>query len=778
MDHRAHLRGVTGTALLLAVAAVWAPGCTTTRKTPKSDRKVGVVQNDKAAVIGTRAAARLRLLSAYGRGLDLYQQGKREQGLAVLVDVAEEAAEHEIAFSDDVEANLDRALKGEAPLIKAQPAAQPSAAGPDPDTTPAVTPASPIPRKRRIIRARKPQLPTRQPVQSKWAGQVRMPRLDQPGMREKSITFNFNQVDMKMVIKTVGELTGVNFLIDRNVRGTVTLIAPSEIRLGDVYTVFESILETHGYAAVPAGDVVKVMPRAEAVKRNLNTRVGGDPSRIPESDALIKQIIPLKHASAAELSRIVTPMISTGGNVTLFTQSNAILVTDTSANIHQIAKIVRELDVPGDDEELTVFPLRFASATALSQQVTQLMQQQARVTATRGRRSVPRDAGGPKILPDARTNSLIVMASPRETQTVEDLVKALDVERPIESSNIHVVYLENAEANKLVQSLSTAVRKAASAKGGKGIEPTQITADEGTNALIITASPQDFKVIHDMIRKLDIPREQVLVEMRIMEISEDVMNQLGVEWSTFDQPKGGETRLFGMAGYGLSVEALSGDLEGMAVGAFRQVGDIPRIGFLMHALAQNSKVNILSTPHILTSNHQQAEIIVGANVPFVKESRVTETDPSNPTVIKSFDYRDVGISLKITPHVSHLRRVRMLIETQFTKLIEGAAGTTADTPTTSKREAKTMVNVQSGSTVVIGGLMGDEKVETEKKIPLLGDIPYLGFLFRLKRVVPQKTNLLFFITPHVLIESEDFERMSERKRTEAFPDRPAEESDK
>jgi general secretion pathway protein D len=261
-------------------------------------------------------------------------------------------------------------------------------------------------------------------------------------------------------------------------------------------------------------------------------------------------------------------------------------------------------------------------------------------------------------------------------------------------------------------------------------------------------------------------REQVLVEMLIMEVSEDGLKEIGIDWATLDEAVEDSVRGFAATNFGPRVDFVSGDLEGLAVGAWKGSGSDVRIGAIIHALEKQSGVNILSTPHITTSNHNKAKIIVGENRAFVTQSRITETvDLITPTVIKTFEYKDVGISLEITPHISQSGLVRLEIFSEFSKLIEDVASST-DTPTTAKRQAETIVSMNSGSTVVIGGLIRDDKTTIEKKIPLAGDLPVVGALFRFQKDRLQKTNLLIFITPHVMNSQEDLEQITEKKKEE------------
>ncbi len=597
--------------------------------------------------------------------------------------------------------------------------------------------------------------------------EVYMPELLKPGVADKLISLDFDQVEIKIFIKTIGELTGINFLIDDNIRGTVTLISPTKIRLGEVYEVFESVLQVKGYAAVPAGKIVKIIPRAEASKSNILIRVGGNPELIPQNDTVVTQIIPIRFANISELSSSLTPLVSTGGNLTTYVQSNSIVITDTSSNIHRMAKLIQELDTEGAKENITLIRLKYGSANNISEQIKQIMQESAMPSGGRIARAVSGSAGvGLKILPDERTNSLVVLANPDDTEIIMGLVRELDVERPVEASNVHVIYLNHAEAVDLEKSLSKVLGQLVSVGKIESREPLQITADESTNSLIIVASSQYYKIIEDMIGKLDVAREQVLVECQIIEVSEDVLREIGVDWATLDEAVADSVRGFAFTNLGPMVEAASGDLEGLAIGLHKEVGGQATIGAVLKALERHTGVNILSTPQILTSNHQEATIIVADNVPYVRDSRITELDPATPTTIQTYDFKDVGIELKVTPHISPGNLVRLNVDASFSKLVPSAATgeIEGDTPTTATRDVETVITIPNNVTVVIGGLIRDDKSTTVKKVPLLGDLPLIGGLFRVDGDRVEKTNLLLFMTPHVLTNQEALEKITELKK--------------
>ena len=599
--------------------------------------------------------------------------------------------------------------------------------------------------------------------------EIMIPALKDPAMADELISVNFDQVDIRIMLKTVGEITGINFIVDEKVKGKVTVMSPTKVRIGDLYQVLESVLDVQGYAAVASGNFVKIVPRTEAIKRNLQVRYGGNPANIPITDTVVTQIIPLKYADAMEVSEIIRPLLAAGSHMATYPRTRSILITDTSANIHHMAKIIQRLDVTGSKEKASVINLKFASAEILSEQITNIMQK-GKIAQTRGASSASRNSLDTqiKILPNLRTNSLIIVANDQDTQTIAQLAHQLDIQRPRGTNNVHVVFLKNAPAKETAESLTASYLQSTGAIGSG--QNVQVTAYEATNALIITASAQDFEVISEIIEQLDIVVDQVLVEMFIMEVSQDSLHEIGIDWATLDQAVEGGVRGFAATNFGVRSGFVSGDLEGLAMGLWRGSGTNVRIGTILHALDKSTGVNILSTPSIMTSNHQLARIIVGENIPYVTQSRIVETtDLLTPTVIDTFEYKDVGITLEIVPHISQGGLVKLNIDTKFTKLIEGVTGRSVNTPTTAKREVMTTVTLKSDSTVVIGGLMRDDKVTVVKKVPFLSAIPIIGELFKLKRDQLQKTNLLIFITPHILSTQDDLEQITERKKAEIEP---------
>ena len=592
-------------------------------------------------------------------------------------------------------------------------------------------------------------------------------RLLDPALADELITVDFNRVDIRMVLETIGELTDINFIPHDQVQGEVTVISPSQIRMADLYSFLESILAVKGYAAIPMEDFVKIVPRSEAAQHNIKVRIGADLGRIDRDDSFVTQIIPLRYADSAEVSGIIRNMLPSGSQMAVYPRTNTIMITDTSSNIYHIVRIINRLDVPGAREDVATIPLKYASAVVLSKQITEIIEQDRNLLARPGRSGQVASASSSlRILPDGRTNSLIVVANAQDMANIKRIAATLDVERPSGTTNVNVVPLENALAEDLAVALSAALSNLQESNPSDGLQQPQINADKGTNSLIVTASSQDYETIKTIISQLDIELEHVYVELVIMEVGEDVLREIGIDWATLDGAVSGNMRAFAETNFGPRVDYLSGTLEGLGVGAWKHIGSSVGISAILKALEKVSGVNILSTPQITASNHKPSKITVVDNIPYLTESRITETDPSDPTVIKTFGYKDVGITLDITPHISQGGMVRLEIDSTFSKLIDSVTGLGNETPTTASRTVQTALSMKSETTIVIGGLIRDDTVTLENKIPLLGDIPLLGELFKWKRDRIQKTNLLIFITPTILDGSEAIEAVTEQKRRE------------
>lgn len=511
------------------------------------------------------------------------------------------------------------------------------------------------------------------------------------------ITINFNNIDLQAFTKFISDLTKRNFIIDDKVLGKVTIVSPTKISKEEAYQVFLSVLEVKGYTVVESDSVSKIIPSREG--KQSGVKVVSDKEKIKGAEGFLTMIFHLNNVSPQELSKTITPLISKDGNIISYQPTNALIVTDSSSNIKRLTNIIGILDV----------------------------------TPPKGR------------------------------------------------GRINVNYLKNADAEEVSKVLTGIISKTpqqqqtAAPAGAKvtGFESgVFVTPDKATNSLVVVASPEDYETLKDVIAKLDIRRRQVYVEAAIMEISLDKQRELGIEFRSMDTASSGNTTSFGGTNFGnigsASSSGTSGlsDMLGLAVGivkgTFTYNGtEYLNIGALIRAMQSESGVNILSTPNLLTTDNQKAEIMVGENVPFI----TGKSQSSSGTTTTTVERKDVGISLKITPQISSDDHVKLEIYQEISALKESTEFDTNEVgPVTTKRSANTTVVVRDKQTVAIAGLIRDDKNTTDYKVPFLGDIPILGWLFKYQTKKDVKTNLMVFLTPHIIREAEEIDKITTEKK--------------
>ena len=586
-----------------------------------------------------------------------------------------------------------------------------------------------------------------------------------PKVGDRFVTIDFNNVDINVFIKFISELTGRNFIVDQRVRGNVTIISPTKISVDEAYRVFESVLEVHGFTTVQAGKVTKILPSPEARTQNIETYL--ESRRLPPEDRLVTQLIPLTYADPDEIKRLFTPLVSKSSVIVSYAPTNMLIVTDMQSNIQRLLRIIDEIDVAGIGQEITVLPLAHADSNKLVSLLSSIFQA-----------GPPKKGGTDKLLKfvaDERTNSLIILASEIDTMRIRSLVDMLDRETPRGKEKIRVYFLEYADAEELAKVLQQVPSKEAAGAQPKGQAPivsgnVQITADKATNSLVITASSEDYQVLEEIIRQLDIPRPMVYIEALFMEVDVNKDFRLGTEWLAAGETEiSGRDTFFG-GGFrqseGSNLIGLATDPPvfpgGMSLGVFTEAITIAGVEFsnlaaVVQAFKEDREVNILQTPQILTTENQEAKINVSTNIPFQTRTSTSENETFN-----SFEYRDVGTILSITPHITRERLVRLTLALE----VSAVEDTTDFRPTTLRRTVDTTVIVRDNDTVVIGGLIEDQTASSEFKVPLLGDIPVLGWLFKVRSEASRKTNLYVFLTPRVIKNPEDAERIYGSKRTQ------------
>ncbi len=642
---------------------------------------------------------------------------------------------------------------------------------------------------------------------------------------EELITMNVKDADIRVLAKFISELTHKNFVVDDKVQGKVTIISPEKVTISEAYNVFESILEVKGFTLIPTGKIIKIVPLVEAKHKGIETMMGKVPVTAKGKDEFATQILHLNYINAEEIGAIIRPLFSRNGHLVAYSQTNTLIMTDLKSNLYRVSRVISALDVKGYQADLYLIPLRNASAKSVANHLEQILGRKSSPAAgpapsigpvsreiapavvgqnpvpTLAASSVPTGttvSSGVRIIPDERTNSLIILATPAEYRTISGLVRKLDVETPEGTGKINLYYLQNAVAEELVSVVSefiTGVKAAQGTDGAGAMLPNEteikIVADKGTNALIVNADLDDYEQIRELLDKLDIPRSQVLIEALFMEVRGSDSINLGVEWQAFGADVGTDGSIDKL-GFGGSLtnsgrlsdvtgaindenaEQLARSLgNGFNLGVFGNFIEIdglqlPSISALVTAVSTRADTNILATPQILTIDNQEAEIKIGENRPFVTQARTGEQGVND--VFQSFDFRDVGLTLKVTPHISHNRFVRLELFQEISRVNEeattGPGGTGATAPVTTKRSAQTSVVVQDGHTIVIGGLIEDNGSSTETQVPCLGDLPFLGTLFRSTGNSMGKTNLMIFLTPHIITNPMEAATISEDKHKE------------
>jgi len=588
--------------------------------------------------------------------------------------------------------------------------------------------------------------------------------------QQQYVSIDFNDVDIRVFIKFISELTNENFIIDNRVKGNVNILSPGKITIKEAYKVFESVLEVHGLTAIKAGEISKIIPMPMARSKSVETRVKNI-SGLSE-DKMVTQLIPLTYADTNEIKKLFLPLVAKGSVILAYQPTNTLIITDVYSNIKRLIKIINAIDVKDVGRQISVIPVEYADAVKLQKTLNLLFQ-------ARSAQQKKKTSDQPiKFVADERTNAIILLANEFDTIKVKDLIKMMDLKVPKSDAKIRVYYLENANAEELatvLQSLSGTVKKA---EQGKKIAPVvsdkvKITADKATNSLIIMAEKDDYQVLETIIKKLDIPRPMVYIEALIMEIRDTDDFALGIEWlggtdiGTIDGNEAGVYSGFTSGSDGISafpeVNLATGvtPQSGFSMGLMAEnitIGGItfPSLSAAIRAMKKNEKVHIISTPQILTTDNEEAEISVGENIPY---KTVSGTGDQN---YENFEYKDVGVSLKITPQISQGRFVRLNIYQK----VEKVSSTGENTPTTLKRIAETTVVVKDATTVVIGGLIGEDLNSTDYQVPCLGDVPFMGNLFKSTSRKGIQTNLYIFLTPHIIENPSEAEAVYQKKHKE------------
>ena len=575
-------------------------------------------------------------------------------------------------------------------------------------------------------------------------------------------TLNLKEADIQALIATVSEITGRNFIIGPNVQGKVTVVSARPMKPDEVYDVFLSVLRVHGFAAVPSGSMVKIVPDAMAQQDGAS---GVDALGSRAGDELVTEIVPVRHVSAAELLPILRPLMPQSGQLVAHAASNSLVVSDRAANVQRLVGIIQRIDTVSD-AQVEMIPLRHGNASELARTLTLLADDKAGAPGSESTR----------VFADTRTNSILLSGAKSTRLRMRALIAHLDA--PVESGgDTQVIYLRYANAKDLMpilegvaSTLSGTLPPTAKGEGDASgnASPATIQAHAETNALIISAPPAIFRSLAAVVRQLDIRRNQVLIEAVIAEVSDQTASEIGVQWQL---PLGDTRHVIGGTNFrgtspGNNILAAAQNPLGVGNGfnlgyvdGTVQIGrnTIFQLGALVTALRGDGTSNILSTPSVLTLDNQEAEIKVAQEVPFLTGqyttgtvgaggSTTTTTGITNP--FQTIERKDVGLVLKVKPQINEGESVRLDIHQEVSSIAPTVTG--AVDLVTNKRELTTSVLVKDDSLLVLGGLIDNQAKDNVEKVPGLGSIPVIGNLFRYRTNDRRKSDLMVFLHPKIL----------------------------
>jgi general secretion pathway protein D len=592
---------------------------------------------------------------------------------------------------------------------------------------------------------------------------------------EELVSLNFVNADIPSVVQAIGKSSGKNFIIDPRVTGNMNIISQAPVNKDLAYQILLSALRVHGFAAIEEHGVVKIVPEADAKTSgtviDAGTKIAGD--------RIVTQVFALQNESAAQLVTVLRPLVAPNNFIGAYPGNNTLVITDYAENVKRIARIIASIDVP-TSADLQSVKLQYASAVDVANMITRLMPEASANAATPG--AAPKLAVGV----DTRTNSLVIRAdSPALVTRIKALVGSIDVPTAA-NGNINVVYLKNAEATKLAETLrgliaggsaSTTNPASPAAFGTAGTAtvtgttaataPSTATASSiqaypATNSLVIVAPDHVYNSLRAVIDKLDARRAQVQIEALIVEVSTSISSEFGIQWNDLSRLNSSGTNIIGGTNFGstgsniiTSAQNLTTVGEGLNIGVVRGTvtlggTTIAGLSGLARALEADTKNNVLSKPNILTLDNEEAKIVVGQNVPFVTGSYTTTTSSSSTSPFQTIERKDVGLTLKVTPQVAEGGAVKMKIYSEISSVQAASSAIKSADLITNKRSVESTILADDGEILVIGGLISDDTKNNESKVPLLGDIPVIGNFFKSQTKSRDKTNLMVFLRPVIL----------------------------
>ncbi|RLA10166.1 MAG: type II secretion system protein GspD [Gammaproteobacteria bacterium] len=559
----------------------------------------------------------------------------------------------------------------------------------------------------------------------------------------QKITLNLQDADIRALINTVAEVTNTNFIIDPRVAGKVTVISVEPMDVDALYDVFLSILDVHGFSAVGSGQVIKIIPNVNAKTSGV---VAGTSATPVAGGDIVTEIIEIKNMPAQQLLPALRPLVPQYAHLAAFPNSNILLLSDHAYNVERIKALIAKIDV-ATQINTEVVVLENASADELSAILTTLQS------------GTGNNLQGVQFVGDSRSNSILLGGDLPGRIRMRGIIAHLDMPTG-EQSNTHVVYLNFASAEDIVPILAGTIPTT----GKDGDNGITVQADSNTNSVIITAPPPAYNDLRQVIRKLDVRRAQVLVEAIIADVSAGTADELGVQWvidgrdggyavgaTNFANGRSSITNI--LAGAESGIPILDQGLS-LALGNFGSGGT--NFAALLRALSSDATTNILSTPSVMTLDNQEAEILVGQSVPFIT-GQYTDTGAGGGSVdpFQTIQREDVGVTLRVKPQINEGSTIKLELHQEVSSVIPSIKTLGASDLVTNKRSINTTVLVDSNETIVLGGLIDDQLITTDERVPFLGSVPILGRLFRYQSTDVEKRQLMVFIKPQIVRDKAD-----------------------
>jgi general secretion pathway protein D len=708
------------------------------------------------------------------------------------------------------------------PAIQAAP--DPPAAAPTPPPgarPPSATPNPPLPAQNGAPAAAPAAGAPGAPVKSGKPGDTAsLPQFEQgvdfePKNPDYKVAFSLEDADLPEIVRVIGQLTGKRFIFGGKVRNIkATVYSPQKVTVAEAYQAFLSILETNGLTVIPHGRFLKIVETGGVASQTTPTYEAGQGA--PNEDRYVTRIHRLGHVSAEEVATVLGHFKTKDGDITVYAPGNLLIITDTGSNIRRMMQIVEDVDVGSAGDQIWIEPIHYASASEIASRVNELFDIK-NGTAEKGKSTSVGvgDLHVSKLIPDDRTNSLVIVATERAYMRILEIIKRLDVPQTGEGE-IHVLPLQHADAVELTKTLNEIITGAGANTAAGGTPPkapaggmaasgifeagVKVSADKATNSIVVTSSLRDYASLHAVIERLDLPRRQVFIDAVVLDLDINRTNQLGFNFHAADLLP---TSVGGQTGSSLVYGGLNPlttillpdptTLQGMALGV-RGPGipgsenllgtglTIPAFGALINAIATSGDTDVLSTPHILATDNEDAEINVGQNIPLQTNSGFSGLSSLGGAAggagaaggLAGLGLlgagggggarTDVGTKIKIKPHLNESNEVRIELTEEISEALnpQGQLGVVP----ISKRNATTKLIVRDQQTVIIGGLMRNRITHSETKIPILGDIPVLGALFRQTTDGMEKSNLILILTPFIIREQSDLRSIFERKMQE------------